>query len=504
MAQELIPVENAQVVRIDEDKQFKNPRLVFKIEDPLSEDNDTVQREVILWSTDFDTKELSDKSIAQTEKNLRLATGNDEITFDGFATGEGTHVSNWVAENEGAVLKEIYQNEKGYQIGLGGGSSEELGDSKHLKMWKEADGAYDPKTQRMMIKDALPEATQEAIDNGDTSHNDVFKTNNGQLRFSVSNHTVVDVVIMDANGFNDKHEDIPLVDIVDELVENYTNRKEVGKVSLEQLEQFKEGMETDPQKHGYRKFLTLVGGTSGALLPKASARMLKSILPEATRKTIAFNIMDNETGIVYRSSPLRAPQDTSRSWVPNYMEFVSPADITRHDVTDFLAKAELPNYQETAKNAIQDVLDGDIKNLLNPEFDKYDNVASNLLAFLRYFFQGRKVTVGSKIQEQEDMNLGSYITKFGAFSDLDVENYDTVYQQYISGEVVDSTPKSEPAPAEEVDPLAEDDEEAEAPEEVKADEPKKESAPASDEANPFAGHQANSAFDDKERNPFEM
>src|SRR5699024_10518195 len=124
-------------------------------------------------------------------------------------------------------------------------------------------------------------------------------------------------------------------------------------------------------------------------------------------------------------SPLRAPQDTSRSWVPNYMEFVSPADITRHDVTDFLAKAELPNYQETAKNAIQDVLDGDIKNLLNPEFDEYDNVASNLLAFLRYFFQGRKVTVGSKIQEQEDMNLGSYITKFGAFSDLDIENYDT-------------------------------------------------------------------------------
>src|SRR5699024_12778454 len=56
---------------------------------------------------------------------------------------------------------EIYQNEKGYQIGLGGGSSEELGDSKHLKMWKEADGAYDPKSQRMMIKDALPEATQE-------------------------------------------------------------------------------------------------------------------------------------------------------------------------------------------------------------------------------------------------------------------------------------------------------------------------------------------------------
>lgn len=504
MAQELIPVENAQVVRIDEDKQFKNPRLVFKIEDPLSEDNDTVQREVILWSTDFDTKELSDKSIAQTEKNLRLATGNDEITFDGFATGEGTHVSNWVAENEGAVLNEIYQNEKGYQIGLGGGSSEELGDSKHLKMWKEADGAYDPKSQRMMIKDALPEATQEAIDNGDTSHNDVFKTKNGQLRFSVSNHTVVDVVIMDANGYNDKHEDIPLVDIVDELVENYTNRKEVGKVSLEQLEQFKEGLETDPQKHGYRKFLTLVGGTSGALLPKASARMLKSILPEATRKTIAFNVMDNETGIVYRSSPLRAPQDTSRSWVPNYMEFVSPADITRHDVTDFLAKAELPNYQETAKNAIQDVLDGDIKNLLNPEFDKYDNVASNLLAFLRYFFQGRKVTVGSKIQEQEDMNLGSYITKFGAFSDLDIENYDTVYQQYVSGEVVDSTPKSEPAPVEEVDPLAEEDEESEAPEEVKAVEPKKESAPAGDEENPFAGHQANSAFDDKERNPFEM
>lgn len=129
-----------------------------------------VEQRVPLYTTDFQTHQVSQDVIEGTQANLRRVLGDDNITF--HETPDETDpndIVNWAAAHVGAPISALYVHEGKVRIAAPRANN---GDSPRqsfwLKKYSEDMGAYNPDENYLSFFDAQTEADQKAIEDLNT------------------------------------------------------------------------------------------------------------------------------------------------------------------------------------------------------------------------------------------------------------------------------------------------------------------------------------------------
>lgn len=512
-------VNNVKALRIEDSKQFASPNLIIAIPDELEGDGAYIEKSITLWTTKKGSSSKDDKTIEETEKLLKLATDNDQVTFDGNATGGGTHISNWIEQNKDTPLKEIYQQENGYfRIGEGFNSSVAVGDSKFLK---KAESQYNYKHGENFVgvAQAMPTSLLEAIQSKDTTHEGLSRSRAGDYYYSLDG-VVYDAVLIDANAYEVEHSEGSFKDVLDNVLAAYAEsiQPKDGEATREEIQGFRDSLDTDQPK-SYRDFLELIGGASGPKLPSVVANMFKSVVSETTRKTLQLYIFVPETGLTFKATPMKAPAQIYE-FNRNFFEYFTTDDIQTRDISQFVHALNLPQISEEDQlTTALEVVGGSLSNIKDPKSIDFDNSATALLHFFRKLLVGRGVRINAKVRntgylgsyireflprEAKAEEIGEYTQNIIDFGSTKIEQADDLSQVSLDdlpfGDNNDTNNTANEAPAEE-NPFSSQP----APEDGPAENP---FAQASSEQpqNPFASHEASneeeSGFADKNLNPF--
>lgn len=412
-------IENTKIEYVEDNERGGDPNLVFSFPNPLDEDQPQ-ERTIRLW-TKNKQGQVSEDTILNTQETLRKNLNDETITFAPTADdAEDTDIRHWAKKHQGEDIDNVYQNDQYYQLGLNTGTSS-AGGSKFLSSYKPGQESepYDPTKHRMGVFNAQTSDVQEAIKNHDTSHSEVYQKRNGTFgaRF---NHIIHDVVLESANQFGADTDKVTLSEFLDSTLDAYAmvKKPEAHKVTKEEMEDFKEKVDNEPHKHGYKEFMRLIGGTSAPRLPKQVAAVVKSSLETSDRTTLAFYVKNPRNGYIYRLSKSNANPDIT-DYEPNFLEYFT-GDISRKDVTDFVSNLDIPNFREISLDILEKQLDGSVKNLDNPELG---DVPTTVLNFIRAFVVNRKINVTTNIPKDGDFTrMGAYPRTIGKVSNIGTEN----------------------------------------------------------------------------------
>lgn len=428
-------IKNTKIEYVEDNTNGGDPNLVFSFPNPLDEEEPQL-RTIRLFTTDRKTKAISEDTIAQTEKILQTNLNDESITFAADPKqAKDTDIRHWVKAHKGENIDNVYQNGQYYQLGLGTGSSN-FGGSNHLKTYHpdKATEPYNPAEHRMSVFNAQTEELQQAIKNNDTSHNDVYQKRNGNYGVAFNNHIIHDVVFESANAFDTETEDTNRIEFLQNLIDAYSivKKEEANKVTLEEIETFKEKVEKEPGKHGYKELMRFIGGLNAPLLPKKLAPIAKDALAVGTRMTVAFYIKNPHNGYIYRTSKQSVNPDIT-GFEPNFLEFFT-GDASRKDVTDYVSNLEIIDFEDAAKETVEKQLDGSIKNLDNEDFG---DVPTTILNFLKTLLVGREINLTSNIPNDGDVSrMGCYVQRpIGKVTSMNTE--DIKIEQPKPSEVAD-------------------------------------------------------------------
>ena len=422
MEQKLI--ENTRIEYVEDNENGIDPNLVFSFPNPLDEDEPQL-RQIRLFTRDRN-RQLSDEVISQTQDILRTNLNDDTITFAATPDeAEDTDIRNWVKEHKGEEINNVYQNGQYYQLGLNNGTSN-FGGSKHLTNYNPdtATEKYDPTQHRMGVFNAQTDEAKEAMRNGDTTFNNgtvrIYKKRNGNVGVEL-NHVIHDVVLESANAFGAETDKNTRLDFLDEVIESYSiiKKQEPNKLSVEDVQEFRDKVAKEPHKYGYRALMEFIGGSTAPLLPKNVSSIAKDTLENSTRLTAALYIKNPETGIIYRSSRQTVRPDISgQNYNPNFLEFFAK-DEARKDVVAYLSNFNIPDFDKVASEALKEVLKGKVSNLDNPDFG---DVPTTMLTFMQHILNGREIRLISNLPKDHDYNrMGSYVTAIGEVSDINLD-----------------------------------------------------------------------------------
>lgn len=412
-------MKDVRVEGIQADDQYKSPKLIVSVNDPL--DNSRVELSLTLWSTSPETQDYDKKTIENTERLLRIATENEQVTFDGKAEGDGTHISNWVEHNKGVVLNEIYRNDKGYlQITENNGATSALGGSKYLKTEKDL-SQYVHGENVTYVREAMSLDMQRAINAKDTSHPNVYKTRNGKLKYQLEG-VIYDVIITQTNKFESEHEEGTFKGLLDNLISTYNDSitPNGDELTRDELVAFRESLDTD-EKKSYQDFVLEIGGMNAPRLPDMVGRMFKSLSDSITKYGVAFYVFVPETGLTFRTTILKAPNKMFPNLQSKFIEFMSDEELTPNDLHYFVRSLVVD--EDSQINALETVLDSNLSNLNHPEKLNQPDKTTVLLEFLRKLLVGHSIKVSAQIGTLE--HLGSYIGEIGmrVSSAEDIEDY---------------------------------------------------------------------------------
>lgn len=412
-------IKNTKIEYVEDNERGGDPNLVFSFPNPLDEDQPQ-ERTIRLWTKNKQGQESED-TILNTQETLRKNLGDNSITFAPTADkAEDTDIRHWAKEHQGEGIDNVYQNGQYYQLGLNTGTSA-AGGSKFLSSYKPGQESepYDPTKHRLGVFDAQTSDVQEAIKNHDTSHSEVYQKRNGSFGAGF-NHIIHDVVLESANAFGADTDKVTLSEFLESTLDAYAmvKKAEPNKVTKEEMEDFKEKVDNEPHKHGYKEFMRLIGGTSAPRLPKQVAAVVKSSLETSDRTTFAFYVKNPRNGYIYRLSKSNANPDIT-GFEPNFLEYFT-GDISRKDVVDFVSNLDLPNFSEASMDAVEKELDGDVKNLDNPDFG---DVPTTVLNFIRTLVVNREINVTTNIPKDGNFSrMGAYPRTIGEVSNIGTED----------------------------------------------------------------------------------
>lgn len=441
-------MKNAKLSGIQTNNYTKEPELLVSIYNPLS--MGTIERNIRLWcrkpgsnknDTTFDANTMK-----QTERQLRESLGDDSITLSGDPnTQDPNDIYNWVRraldEGKEVIVKEVYQNEAYLNLGQNGGS-EDYGSSKYMKYTTLQDigTGYNPNEHRLPIEETLTEPLRQAVKTNtkfESEEGSVYSAPSSGKWYLRTKPVVMDPVIQRSNNPEsvDPYERTTREELVSNILSamNPDEAPQHGKVSYNDMKNFLDGVKNPEttNQYGFTDLVNLVGGMSCNALPGTAQYTGRALLDKAERMSIGLLMYNPHTNRVFRTSLLRAPSRVERGGRPQYaMEFLA-GDIAANDIVNYLSNIGIPDFEDTVVEAINEALDGDVRNMLNPEFG---NPAESVLALLRAIFNNREITIGSGLKATG--NLGAYINKIG---NMHPKTVDEMMSEYLAEQAFSNT-----------------------------------------------------------------
>lgn len=420
MDNERIEIQNAKVVGLQENSHSKKPELVFSIEDVLSPGS-ALERTITLWVTEKKDGPISEKAIESTQRALRKALNDETVEFHWpLETENENDLSNWVERNKGAELHGITQRGNFYSLPSGSNGSLFGAAKRRVTIKPEDNVEYNPSEHRVLVINAMDEEQKTAFMKNQ-SHPNIKPNRKGQNQAYLNDQIIEEVSFATANKYNTSHDATTRLEFLDEIIPYFeiVKKAQPGKLTVDDVKTFRDNVESDPNKHGYREMIELFGGSNLPKLPKEVAGAATTLMAEGTRIVLSIQILNPKTGYIYKISDMK-PLGDMTSFTPNFLEFFA-GDPSYVDVTKFVSEMNLPDYQKAASNAVAKVLDGNVENLTNSEFG---NPADTILNFLRELLVGRTVAVRVPAPSQNDFEkLGSYLQSIGLQSQ---SNFDKI------------------------------------------------------------------------------
>lgn len=343
--------------------------------------------------------EVNDASVERTQETLREQLGDDAIIFTdpSQATDDPNHISNWVANNVGKEVGLVTKNDNGFfDLGEGGNRNSQYGDSKYLKTYSPAQGAYDPTKHRVNFFEAISAREQEAINATDPSaYADILVTgSNSQYKALETTGVITDIILTSANAFGADPERYSRADLKEEIVELLTQ----GKRASDQDKQLAEQIDQLPENYAYVDLLAQLGGSDAENVSGSKQGAINGILENIDRETVRFHIQNPQTGFVYQSTSFKAGSNKSAITSQNSIQFeFLTGDFVLSDFAQFLSTvAGLRNTDYTI-NAINESLVE--SGIFDPEKQELNiNDMTDLLNALRTLFIGRTATIRATLQ----------------------------------------------------------------------------------------------------------
>lgn len=363
---------------------------------------------VTLWSKTKEPKQEDQATIKQTQEVLREALGDPNIVFSGVNRDPNNpnDIVNWVAAHPNAPIKLATQDDKGY-FHLGENKSgSNYGDSKYLPTWK-GQGPY-TQNQRVLFFQALPEHLREQFLNEDGPN---IVKNNGWTNMN-TNGVIVDVILTTANSRDEQHQPTTRAVLKDQILKQLSQSPTLEPVAA-QIQEL-------PEDYALADLIQIIGGTNADNL--AADPLAKSTVPalikNATRGTAAFNIANDETGMIFKSTAFKLPRGSKRppraslafeyivgDFTPNDLNRLL-LDVPGMSTDEVLAALTEANFYDTATNQL-----------------KYQTPQEALDA-MRSVFNHREVKVNSLISgpnmNKDPEKIGTRVEHIGEVTEIPV------------------------------------------------------------------------------------
>jgi len=417
-------ITNATVKEVRQN-QYDGFDLIAETISPLV--GTPVEQRVPLYTTDFNTKKVSQDVIDNTQANLRRVLNDDTITFREVPDEKDpTDIVNWAAAHVGAPISALYVHEGKVRIAAPRAQSgnQTQRQSFWLKKYKPEMGEYDPDEQYMSFLEAQTDEDQKAITELDTKKLAQSTYKGRQSTTFFGEGTIQNILYTSAAPYKTVTKDLTAVEVIEYVAAILSQdapevlvpkaSAEADKALAQKLVELK-----DNEKNGLYAIYSVLGGFT--YLNNVSAERRDSV--KQFLNTVAINVVSmyirTKAGKVFQLStgPMRR-LDVSRTQTHGlHIEFLKN-DFKSNDILLPLVDGGIIDEAEALKIAKE-----------NGYFNEADNVVefkemAEGMDFLRQLFNGKTVRYRSVVADDrgqtEPRLLGSNFIPAKAPADTDV------------------------------------------------------------------------------------
>ena len=386
-----------------------------------------VEQRVPLYTTDFNTKKVSQDVIENTQSNLRRVLGDDTITFREVPDEKDpTDITNWAAAHVGAPISALYVHEGKVRIAAPRANSGQTAQRQSfwLKKYKPEMGVYDPEEQFVSFFDAQTAEDQKAIDELDTKKLAQSTYNGRQSTTFFGEGTIQNVLYTSAAPYKTVTKDLTAIEVIDyvsAILSQDAPEVLVPKASADADKELAKKLTElkDNEKNGIYAIYSVLGGFT--YLNNVSAERRDSV--KQFLNTVAINVVSmyirTKADKVFQLSigPMRR-LDVSRTQTHGlHIEFLKN-DFKSNDVLLPLVDGGIIDEAEALKIAKENGYFNEDDNLV-----EFKEMAEGM-DFLRKLFNGKTVRYRSVVADDrgatEKRLLGSNFISAKPAADADV------------------------------------------------------------------------------------
>lgn len=427
-----------------------------------------VEQRVPLYTTDFNTKKVSQDVIDSTQANLRKVLGDDTITFHETPDeNDPTDIVNWAKANVGAPIEALYAHDG--KIRIAAPRAQADGDkpmSYWLKKYKPEMGNYDPEEHFMSFYDAQTDEDQAAIETLDASKLAKSSYKGRESTTFFGDGTIQNVMYTSAAPYKTVTKDLTAKEVIEYISAILSQdapevlvpkeSADADKALAVKLEELKAS-----DKNGIYAIYSVLG--SFAYLNNVSAERKESV--KQFLNTVAINVVSfyvrTKAGKVFQLSvsPMRR-LDTSRPQTHGFhIEFLKN-DFKSNDILLPLVDGGIIDETEALEIAKKQGVFNETEKVVEL------TEMSEGMAFLRELFNGKTLRYRSVVAddskkvehrllgsnfisvksapdanvEVEEVNVTAPVADVNPFSSDDDEEEDVKAEDVVETKVVEETP----------------------------------------------------------------
>lgn len=444
-------IDNATIKEVREN-QYGGFDLIAETISPLI--GTPVEQRVPLYQTDFNTREVSQDVIKNTQNNLRKILGDETITFhEKPVQDDPTDIINWAKEHAGQPIKALYVHDGKVRIAAPrANSGQQTQRAFWLKKYKPEMGEYNPDEHFVSFLDAQTEEDQKIINDLDTSSPKIRQRTTGsgdKKRTSTSFSTVGTIQNMMytstgefANGKPVPTKDLTVPEVIDYIVAVLRQdapevlvpkeSQDADKALATKLEELKKN-----DQNGLYAIYTVLGSVKYMNNVSAERRdTIKTFFQTVSIEVVSMYIRTKANKVFMLSWRPTRRLDTSRSGITGFhIEFLK-ADFKANDILLPLVDGAIINENEALEIAKKQGLFNESTGVVELADMRQG------MDFLRAIFNDKKVRYRSIIADEkgktEHRLLGTNFV--GIESTSEQEATETNVEEATDEEVTDENP----------------------------------------------------------------